>query len=143
MRQHTPTFLVLDTDRECLTLLKQARELDHLLHHVPVSMIEKFTSPLMEMIATVVMESIMYEKRARDELNYACVELFMNELGSECENSYKRLAGLLNRFGEDVFTKLQYLKAYQNGYLYYQFHDWSGYDLVLRHLNVESLNPNL
>lgn len=134
---------MLDTDRELLNLLKQAKELDHLTSTVPVSIIEKFTSPLMEMIATVVMESIMYEQRAQDELSFACVELFMNELGTDCERSYKRLANLLNRFGVDVFEKLQYLRAYQNGYLYYQFHDWFGNDLVLRRLNVESLNPNL
>lgn len=126
-----------------LTLLWQARELDHLISSVPVSVIEKFTLGVKDMIATMVMESIMYEKRAQEELNYACLELVRNEIGTECEASYMRLSRLINVFGEDVLNKLKYLRAYQNGYLYYQFHDWAGNDLVLRHFNVESLNPNL
>jgi hypothetical protein len=124
-------------------LLWHARELDALIPTVHIAVVEKFPHTVMDMIAQIVMESIMYEGRAQDELNYACVEMFMNELGTECETSYKRLANLLNRFGSDVFHKLRALKAYQNGYLYYQFHDWLGKDMVLRRLNVESLNLNL
>lgn len=137
--QPPSTFLVLDTDGELATLLWKARELESLIPDTPVMLVDKFPHTVMELVAQLVMESIHYERSARDELSFACAELFMNELGNECEESYRRLANLLNRFGEDVFMKLKTMKAYQNGYLYYQFHDWLGRDMVLRHLTRESI----
>ena len=130
---------MVDTDSELATLLWKARELESLVAGSPVMLVDKFPHTVMDMIATMVMESIHYEKQARDELNFACAELFMNQLGTECEQSYRRLANLVNRFGEDVLGKLRALRAYQNGYLYYQFHDWLGKDLVLRHLRTEHI----
>lgn len=158
IRQHSPTFLVLDTDRELLGLLKEAKELDSLVPAVQIPgivtteepdeirhirLVEKFPLSVMDMIANVIMESIMYEQHARQELNYACLDLVKEELGTECVESWKRLANLINSFGEDILSKLQCLRAYQNGYLYYQFHAWYGNDLVLSRLDVEKINPNL
>jgi hypothetical protein len=134
--------LVLDTDSELATLLWKARDLESLIPDTPVMLVDKFPHTVMDMVAQIVMESIHYERTARDELNFACAEMFLNELGSSCEDSYRRFAGLLNRFGEEVLEKLRMMRAYQNGYLYYQFHDWLGRDMVLRHLHAEHI-PNL
>ncbi|BDD79524.1 hypothetical protein [Burkholderia phage FLC9] len=126
--QHYPTLLVLDTDAGLRELIKGAGEFDFLMPNT---------------IAQIVLDSIMYEQHARMELQYAALELIRNELGDAHETAYIKLARLIHSFGEDVLQKLKYLRAYQNGYLYYQFHDWYGNDLVLQRLIVDNINPNL
>jgi hypothetical protein len=125
-------------------LLWKARELDSLIATAtsPIMVVDKFPHTVMDMVAQIVMESIHYEKQALHELNFACVDLFHEQLGTGSESSYTRLAGLINAFGESVLHKLRAMRAYQNGYLYYQFHDWLGRDMVLRHLHTDHI-PNL
>lgn len=85
----------------------------------------------------------MYEKHAKVELAYSCMHLIAGHLGSSHELAHVKLARLIHDFGEEVISKLQHLRAYQNGYLYYQFHDWYGNDLVLQRLIVDNINSNL
>ena len=119
---------MLDTDSELRNLEKQAGEFDFLMPNT---------------IAKIVLECIIYEQHAKMELQYAALELIRNHLGSAHEAAQIKLAKLIHDFGDDVFQKLKYLHAYQNGYLYYAFHDWAGSDLVLQRLIVDNINPNL
>jgi hypothetical protein len=119
---------VLDTDADLRKLIKDAGEFDFLMPNT---------------IAQIVLDSIMYEQHARMELQYAALELIRNELGSAHENAHIKLARLIHDFGDGIVSRLKYLRAYQNGYLYYQFHDWYGNDLVLQRLIVDNINLNL
>lgn len=121
-------MLVLDTDSEIRRLLTETTEFDYI---VPSA------------IAYNVLDAIMYEKHAELELQLACMDLVKRELGSMHEEAHIKLARLIHAFGASVYEKLKYLRAYQNGYLYYHFHDFIGNDLVLGRITVDNINPNL
>jgi hypothetical protein len=126
--QHYPTLLVLDTDSEFRHIEREATEFDFLMPNT---------------IAQIVLDCIMYEQHAKMELQYAALELIRNHLGDDHESAQIKLARLIHDFGDSILQKLKYLRAYQKGYLYYQFHDWYGNDLVLQRLIVDNINPNV
>lgn len=94
-------------------------------------------------IAELILQALMYERRATDELVYACMGVVEDAMGSDCVEDYLKLSKLIHQLGIAVFEKLQMLRAYQNGYLFYQFHNWYGKDMVLQRLTMDHINSIL
>lgn len=127
--------VILDT-RELITELDVSLSL---LNYACVSINE-----IMELIFT----SIMYEKRAKEELACACAELLKNSLGpyiniedlnriripkvvDEYGGDLTMMANIIYQLGDKINDELVRMKAYRNGYLFYQFLKMIDKDIVL------------
>lgn len=115
-----------------------------------------------EVIQTV-MQCIQYEHRALSALHDKCLQLVGQCTGTSRYdmvvspegwkkvgysrdpdasvpwlNESVQIAGLLTELGMFLFTTLRMMGCYTNGYLFYQFKDWLGYDMVLQRFEVDT-----
>ncbi len=84
-----------------------------------------------DQMAEYLLTPLAYESRVATELVNNSADIVMDFMGTPFEDQATELANLLNRTGEHIFNELQIAGAYQNGYLFYQYHGWCGLDLVL------------
>lgn len=113
-----PDQLVLDTAHELSLLLNQLR-------HLPILSWEA------DEVVQFVLDAIAYERKAPTELEYACLDLMREAMGTDYMADTQRAVQAVSGFGRSLVEQLQRLRVYQNGYLFYHFHSWCGQDLVL------------
>lgn len=95
-------------------------------------------------ILNSIFQSLMYSKNAHLELEYSCYYILNQMFGynGECihEPGVRPIIAELEKFGIELLEQLQRLNAYRNGYLFYQYMQMLGADIVLVRLVPPELN---
>ena len=84
-----------------------------------------------DQMAEYLLAPLTYESKVCEALVNNSADIVMNFMGTPFEDDAVELANMLNRTGEHIYNELVNAGAYQNGYLFYQYHGWCGLDLVL------------
>jgi hypothetical protein len=84
-----------------------------------------------ELIMTLVFETMDTDANAETELQYECLNVFGDCIGSYFENDVKRVINAINVFGTEIHAELQEIGAYKNGKLNYSYKQMLGEDIVL------------
>lgn len=121
--QSLPSGIILDT----AGLVSLLRSKTHLL-----SVIEADEDSIFQ----TVLAALTYENDAEIELAYRCLDIVRQYLGYGYHgNDYNReiadLANAIVEFGNAIYKELRRLKAYHNGYLFYQYMQLLSKDIVL------------
>lgn len=93
-----------------------------------------------EFIFQTVIEALAFEKNAQMELNYGCLDVIRHHLGSPYMEDFDNIAEAISDFGMEMLSYLKQMKAYKNGYLFYQYMQVLGADLVLVRIVPPLLN---
>lgn len=85
----------------------------------------------------LILQSLTFEKNAELELAYNIMDELAQHMG-DCiyDEAVIRAANETVAFGNYLYEQFKALSMYRNGYLFYQFHQWLGPDLVLRRLSL-------
>jgi SAM-dependent methyltransferase len=123
MREFKPAkpeiqYIILDTAKHMVELRKQ---LD----------LVRDTFDDEEYVLQTVIQELMFEKNAQIDLAYCCLETVQHCLGEVYEAEAQIVASAINKFGEEIFRQLRDIRAYHNGYLFYQYMRILGNDIML------------
>jgi len=91
-------------------------------------------------IVDSVIQSLQFHKNALMELEFSCRMLIGQRMGMECVTDYEPIITAMATFGYALFEQLERLNAYNNGYLFYQFRQMLGADIVLMRIQPPELN---
>ena len=122
-----PQLVILDTAE----LIKPLQEL---LARLPTANWE------LSEVVKFILSAITYERSARTELEYDCMNLVSADLANDpalaadITRALKDVVG----FGYELVQQLRLIQAYHNGYLFYVFHSWVGGDMVLTKLHLDT-----
>jgi hypothetical protein len=90
-------------------------------------------------ITDLIVKSLTYEQDALLELQYLCMEVVCQYIGTlQCPEA-ETISKEIYTLGEEIFRELRDLRVYQNGYLFYQFFKTIGGDIVL----IRLVPPNI
>ena len=133
------SYLILDTAK----LVNDLR--------IRLKMLEELDFKESEII-NLIFQSIMFERDAEMELAYECMNIVKECLGpfhsGEINNSLGTTYGIdvrvitnaMYKLGSELIKQLQHLKAYNNGYLFFNFNQMLGKDIVLEKFIPPSIN---
>jgi len=119
-----PELIILDT-------AGIVRPLDRSLRNYPTMNWE------MEEVFQFILNAITYESRAKDELEYGCLDLVRESHSTDLATDVQNAISDVARLGRALIDQLRQIRAYHNGYLYYGFHSLMGGDLVLVRLFLD------
>lgn len=90
----------------------------------------------------LVVEALGYEKTAQMEIAYGCMDVIRQYLDVLCDEEFSVIAEALFIFGDALFAELKRVNAYRKGYLFYQYMQTLGNDIVLVKLVPPELNKH-
>lgn len=122
-----PEHIILDT----APLIKRLRAETAKLQEVDAEETE---------IIELVIQALMFRLTAHEELDYSCMEVVQKYLGCSIATPYfkssfmcdiEEIVKAIRAFGLALYDELERLDAYTNGYLFYQYLQMTGADVVL------------
>jgi hypothetical protein len=121
-----PDHLILNTSAILKTLRQQIEALESDEHD----------------ILTSIFESLQYRNKDTPmEIEYSANWFISQKMGYECIPDFLPQIDAMTEFGNYMFNELQRMQAYRNGYLFYQYRQLIGNDIVLVKLVPPPLTP--
>jgi hypothetical protein len=119
-----PDAIILNTQSLVVSFRKSIRQLKH--EHLRDELVDKEVHLLESII-----QSLQFDNRVELELRCGSMDVVRCEFDIHNNEDLIIITEAVVELGYGIYCELQRLRAYQQGYLYYQYHGMDGYDIIM------------
>jgi len=128
-----PDIIILGTQR----MVEQFRRRIRMLTY------EQLRNDLLEKEAVVLeslIQALQYDNKVQTEIMCGTMDVIRHDFDIQDREDIGLVASALIELAEGLYLELQRVGAYQNGYLYYQYHSFEDRDLVMARLTLPEIS---
>lgn len=117
--------------------------LNQFVRRVQMLAYEDMRSELIERQGFVVeclIQALQYDHKVQTEIMCGAMDIMRHEFNIHDREEAGLVASAMMELAEGIYNELQRIHAYQNGYLYYQYHSLDGRDVVMIRLSLPEIH---